>query len=120
VSTKLKVTLAVAIVSALLTLPAIAEDTIGVVKRSSGQVAIARDGAQIAAPKGTELLRGDRIVTGPGGYANISMRREVQLNVGPDADVALDRFVAESPFASKPAPAILKGLASFFAVRLQR
>ena len=117
-SAKLKVTLGTLL--AVLALPAMAQDTIGVIKRSSGEVAIARDGVQIEAPKGTELLKGDRIITGPGGYAAISMRRQVQLNVGPDADVALDRFAAESLFASRPAPAILKGLASFFAVKLQR
>ena len=113
-NTKLKVTLAT--VLALLAMPALAEDAIGVVKRSNGHVVIERDRVQISAPQGTELLKGDRIITGPDGYANISMRRAVQLNVGPDADILLDRFAAEGPFASKPAPAILKSLASFFAV----
>ena len=117
-SAKLKVTLAT--VLALLAMPAVAQETIGVVKRSTGQVAIERDRVHISAPQGTELLKGDRIITGPDGYANISMRRAVQLNVGPDADILLDRFAAEGPFASKPAPAILKSLASFFAVNRQR
>ncbi|HYH42430.1 MAG TPA: hypothetical protein VD867_10625 [Burkholderiales bacterium] len=117
-NTKLKVTLAT--LFALLAMPALAEDTIGVVKRSNGHVVIERDRVQIAAPQGTELLKGDRIITGPDGYANISMRRAVQLNVGPDADVPLDRYAAAGPFSSKPTPAILKSLASFFAVNRQR
>ena len=107
-------------VAALVATSALAQETIGVVKRSKGQVAIEREGMQIAPKPGTEVLRGDRLVTGPDGHASVSMRRAAAISVGPHTEVALDRYAAEDTTASRPAPRILQSLASFFAVNRQR
>jgi hypothetical protein len=49
------------------------------------------------------------------------MRRAAPLSVGPENDLTLDRYAAdERPVVKRPAPAILQGLASFFAVNRQR
>jgi hypothetical protein len=98
-----------------------AQEAIGVVKRSQGHVVIERAGVPIAPKHGTEVHRGDRLVTGADGYASINMRRAASISVGPHIEVALDRFAAEDkPIAARPAPRILQSLASFLAVNRQR
>src|SRR5690349_18731170 len=67
-------------------------ENIGVVKRASGQVAIERDGIRIASPPGTELKPGDRLITGPDGYAQVKLAGTLPLSVSPDANIAIDRF----------------------------
>jgi hypothetical protein len=111
----------VATVLAMLAASAIAQQTIGVIKRSSGQVALERSGVQVAPAPGAEVFRGDRVITGRDGYVNISMRRAAPITVGPESNVALDRFAADAqPVVKRPAPAILQGLASFLAVNRQQ
>ena len=107
-------------VAALVATSALAQETIGVVKRSKGEVAIERAGMQIAPKPGTEVLRGDHLVTGPDGYASLSMSRAAAISVGPSTEVALDHYAAENSTASRLAPRILQSLASFFAVNRQR
>jgi len=109
-----------AVLMAVIATPTLAQEVIGSVKRSSGPVFIERGAERIVAPRGTQIVGGDRLVTGPDGNASLSMRRAVQLNVGPDAYVALDRFASDEAVASKPVPAILKSLASFLAVNRQQ
>ena len=100
---------------------ALAQEPIGVVKRSQGHVVIERAGVPIAPKHGTEVHRGDRLVTGADGYASINMRRAAAISVGPHTEVALDRFAAEDkPVATRTAPRILQSLASFLAVNRQR
>ena len=103
---------------ALLATPALAEEYIGLVKRTSGEVRIERDGTQWAASRGTDLKRGDRLVTGPDGHAQIAMRAAASLSVGPDSDVDLDRF-APLP-AQRSVPSLLQRLTSFLALNRQR
>ena len=106
---------------ALLCTTAYAEEVIGVVKRVKGPVAIERAGLTQNAAPGAEVHRGDRVITGREGYASIAMRRAAPLSVGPENDLTLDRYAAdERPVVKRPAPAILQGLASFFAVNRQR
>jgi hypothetical protein len=96
-------------------------DPVGVVKRANGHVTIERSGAQVRALPGTELQRGDRVITGEDGYASVTMRRTAPLTIGPGNDVAVDRYAADAaPVVKRPAPAILQGLASFLAVNRQR
>lgn len=118
---KLKLRNAFAAALALTATCALAQEPIGVVKRSQGHVVIERAGVPIAPQHGTEVHRGDRLVTGADGSATISMRRAASISVGPHTAVALDRFAAEDkPIAERPAPRILQSLASFFAVNRQR
>ena len=100
---------------------ALAEEPIGVIKRSKGDVRIERSGEHLPAGKGTLIQRGDRVITGPSGYASVTMRRTAPITLGPGNDVVLDRYaVDEQPVVKRPAPPILQGLASYFAVNRQR
>jgi hypothetical protein len=119
VKSKLRIVLAGAL--ALTSVCTYAQETIGVVKRSQGHVVVERAGVPIALKQGTEVQRGDRLVTGADGYASINMRRAAVISVGPHTEFALDRFAAEDkPVASRAAPRILQSLASFLAVNRQR
>ena len=114
-------TLTAATVLALLPFAALAEEVIGVVKRAHGTVQLERAGMKATAAPGTEIQRGDRLITGSDGYASVSMRRAAPLTVGPQNEVTLDRFAAEErPTVKRAPPPILQGLASFFAVNRQR
>ena len=97
-----------------------APEHIGVLKRTSGQVAIERDGARLAPVPGMELKPGDRLITGPDGYAKVSLRGSTPLSVSPDANVALDRFLPGEPLAQPAQPGLLHRLASFLAVNRHR
>jgi hypothetical protein len=112
---------AVATVFALFAASSFAQEVIGVVKSSKGHVVIERAGVQVRASRGTEVHKGDRLVTGSGSHATVAMRQAGPVTVGPDNDVSLDRFAAsEVPVVKRPAPAILQSLASFLAVNRQR
>lgn len=112
---------AAATVLALAATASLAEESIGVIKRSYGHVVLERGTDQIVPKAGTEVLKGDRLITGENGYASISMRRAASVSVGANSAVPLDRYAADTaPVVRKPAPRVLQGLASFFAVNRQR
>jgi len=116
-----KVTIAFAAMLAFAASATLAEDTIGVIKRSQGHVVVERGATRILSRPGVELQRGDRLVTGPDGHATLSMRHTASLSVGANSVVPLDRYAAEEkPLAETPAPGILQSLMSFFAVNRQR
>lgn len=116
-----KLNVVVAGVLALLASSVIAQESIGAVKRSTGQVVIERGAEHVAPKAGTEVFRGDRVVTGRDGYVDITMRRAAPLTIGPDAQIALDRFAAEqTPVVERPAPPLLQGLASFLGINRKR
>jgi hypothetical protein len=105
----------------LLAASSFAQEVIGVIKSSKGDVVIERAGVQVTPARGTEVHKGDRLITGAGSHATVAMRRAAPVSIGPDNDVSLDRFAAgEFPVVKRPAPAILQGLASFLAVNRQR
>ena len=100
---------------------ALADEPIGVIKRSKGDVRIERAGEHIPGAKGTLIQWGDRVITGPDAYASVTMRRTAPITLGPGNDVVLDRYAAdERPTVKRPAPPILQSLASFLAVNKQR
>jgi hypothetical protein len=99
----------------------LADEPIGIIKRSKGDVRIERSGEHIPAGKGTLIQRGDRVITGPDAYASVTMRRTAPVTLGPGNDVVLDRYaVDEQPTVKRPAPPLLQSLASFLAVNKQR
>ena len=98
---------------------ALAQDAIGVVKRTRGPAVIERAGEQLPAARGTPLQHGDRIVTGAKAYVDITMRGAA-LSVGPQADVSLDRFAPEQPQSAQSVPPILQGLASLLSINRAR
>lgn len=118
---KLKLTIAGAAIVALAATAAVAEETIGVIKRTHGHVVLERGTVQITAKPGIEIERGDRLITGGDGYASISMKRAASLSVGANSAVPLDRYAADAaPIVRRPPPGILQSLASFLAVNRQR
>ena len=112
---RLKLNLVAAAGFALTAVTVQAQDYIGVVKRSSGQVTIERDGATFAPATGLEVQRGDRVTTGPDGYINVKLRAAPAISVGPDTSVALERFVPEAAAEQRGPAALLRGLTSFIA-----
>ena len=112
---------AAATVLALAATTSLAEESIGVIKRSYGHVVLERGTDQIVPKAGTAVLKGDRLITGENGYASISMRRAASVSVGANSAVPLDRYAADTaPVVHKQPPRILQSLASFFAVNRQR
>lgn len=99
---------------------ALAQEAIGVVKRTHGSAVIERAGARLPAARGVQILKGDRIVTGAKGYVDITMRGAA-LNVGPHANVAMDRFVPDQTHSAQSSvPPMLQALASLLSVNRLR
>jgi hypothetical protein len=100
---------------------ALAEDTVGVVKRAKGDVMIERAGQTIKAEKGTPLQHGDHLTTGKGAYAYVDMHAAAPLAIGPDTTVAVDRFAGSNTHLTRrSAPRLLQSLASYLALNRQR
>jgi hypothetical protein len=113
--------LAAATALAVLAASAYAQQAIGVVKRSKGEVRVQRAGAQLTVAKGTALQRGDRLLTGRDGYAYIDIHGAAPIAVGPETNVALDRFAPDDKRVSqRTAPRLLQSLASYLALNRHR
>ena len=94
---------------------AVANDPIGIVKRSEGDVTIERGDTRTPAAAGIELFRGDRVLTDANAYAELKLRGAPPLRVGPNANVAVDRFAAtREPTKQETLPSLFQGLASLF------
>lgn len=105
---------------ALWAMPALSQDAIGVVKRAHGQAVIDRSGTKLPAVRGTQVRKGDRIITGAKANVDVTMRGGA-LSVGPNANVALGRFAPEEPqSAQSEMPSMLKGLVSWLSVNRSR
>jgi hypothetical protein len=116
--TEMKATLKATLagVLALCVTCAAADETVGFVKRAQGTVTIERDGATLPAKAGAPLQRGDRILTEPNAHAEVRLRGASPLRIGPNATVAVDRFVApETATSGNPIPRFFQGLASLIA-----
>jgi len=109
------------LVTALLATSALADEAIGVIKRTSGQVAIERAGVQIPPTPGTQVQVGDRVVTGPDGAVSVALRGAAPVRVGPDTDIALDRFVRDQrPVVQRMMDPIITGVASLMSGVVRR
>jgi hypothetical protein len=95
----------------MLAAPALAQESIGSVKRAVGEVRIERDGAQLPPSRGMEVKRGDHVVTGPDGYIQVALRDTASVGIGPDSSVPLDRFAPTLP-AQPQQPGLLQRLTS--------
>ena len=94
---------------------AVSADGIGVVQRSHGSVHIERGGARLPAIAGAELYRGDHILTDTDAYAEIRVRGATPLRIGPNADVAVERFATnEKSAGTSSTPRWLHAIASLF------
>lgn len=65
----------------------------GMVKNTKGSARIERAGKFLALAAGLPVLGSDRILTGADGSAGIALRDDTLLSVGPNSNVALDKFV---------------------------
>lgn len=77
-------------------LSALAADVAGMVKTSSGQVVIERQGATLPAPVGTQVLVADRVRTGGDGTVGVTLRDNTLLSAGPGSLVVIDKFAFDS------------------------
>ncbi len=76
----------------LMAAPVWSQETAGTIGNVSGSVSVLQ-GSQIRPARvRMELLPGDRVVTGPGGYAEIKLRDDTVLAMGPDSRIRISRF----------------------------
>lgn len=109
------------LVIAFMATSALAEQPIGVIKKTVGRVAIERAGLQIPPEPGTEVQIGDRVITGPDGAVSVAIRGAAPVRVGPDSDVALDRFVRDQrPVVQRMMDPIITGVASLMSGVVRR
>lgn len=73
--------------------PAVAADeTIGSVKKVSGEVAVVRDGQRTPARPGFKLRSGDTLETGLDGLLGVVLRDDSLLSLGPSSRIAIEKF----------------------------
>lgn len=75
----------------LLALPAAAE-TAGHIKRMEGDVRIVRNQQTLPASPGSEVLAGDRLVTGANGSVGLTTSDNTRLALGPNSHLVLDNY----------------------------
>ena len=66
---------------------------IGLVKVTTGDAAILREGRRIAAQPGIQLLRGDVLSTGAKGSMGVILRDDTLLSLGSSSEAHLEQFV---------------------------
>jgi len=89
----------VLIICALLasTIIAAAEDNrpVGMVKTTSGEVFILRNGQRMAALPGAGLVRGDVLSTGATGTLGVILQDDTVLSMGPSTEARIEQFAFE-------------------------
>jgi hypothetical protein len=85
----------IALACCLVSLSAVAED-IAQIKVAKGSVFIERGGKRIPAKVGTRVQTTDTIVTGADGSVGISFVDNSLLSMGPNSELAIDRFAFNS------------------------
>ncbi|MBS1244190.1 MAG: putative exported protein [Deltaproteobacteria bacterium] len=73
--------------------PAIAGETIGVVRTASGDATVTRGEKPIPAAPGLKLLVGDTLGTGPDGSLGVILRDDSSLSIGPGSRLVLRSFL---------------------------
>jgi len=94
--------------------PSAAEDVIGGLRKVTGKAVIERNGAQIVARDGLEVMQNDVIKTGKDGGLGIVFRDNTRLSIGPETELTLGRYIfapAENRFEFLTR--ILKGTAAY-------
>lgn len=83
-----------ALLAAAFPLAAIASDAhIGHVKSAEGAVFVDRDGSEIAATPGTQLLQGDVVRTGEDGVVGMSFTDNSRMSLGPSSELSLEKYL---------------------------
>jgi hypothetical protein len=68
---------------------------IGLVKTTTGEASILRDGRLAAAQPGYPLLQGDVLLTGPKGTMGVILRDDTILSLGSSTETRLEQFAFE-------------------------
>lgn len=76
----------------LMAAPAWSQEDAGKLENASGSVSVTRGTQTRPAQAGMQLQSGDRIATGPHSYAEIKLRDETGLALGPDGRMRISRF----------------------------
>ena len=104
-------------------IPADAEtpESAGRIKVVSGTVEIVRGTTTLPATVGTFVLESDRIRTGPNGRVGLTLRDDTRLSLGPDSELALNRFqYAPADGRLSLAVRFLKGVAGYISGRIAK
>jgi ferric-dicitrate binding protein FerR (iron transport regulator) len=88
------------------------------VVRSSGDVRLGRGATEVAAVPGQILARDDRLRTGSDGRATVRCGEGLEMLVGPDTRIVLDRMMG--PGDTFPGIGLLEGIAGFLMPRPRR
>src|SRR5437870_10899272 len=75
----------------LASMPAVAQYAPRVIFCTGSCFAVDQNGVRTPAPKGTELREGQRLETGPGGYAQVKLSQETAFAVAERAQVRVDQ-----------------------------
>lgn len=117
--------IAVLILCALLasaTIAAAQDDRpIGIVKTSSGDVFILRDGRRMAALPGHQLVLDDVLSTGTTGALGVILRDDTVLSLGPSTETRIEQFAFE-PAEQKLGMVlrVTRGLISYISGRISK
>jgi hypothetical protein len=84
-----------ALLSGAVTAAAQDERSIGLVKTSSGDAFILRDGRRMAARPGSGLVLGDLLSTGASGALGVILRDDTVLSLGPSTETRIEQFAFE-------------------------
>lgn len=74
-------------------LPAAAQESIGIVRTSSGTATINRGGQILPAAVGTKLLAADTLTTGSDGSIGVILRDNSTLSIGPESNLIIQEFL---------------------------
>jgi len=86
----------IAVVLALAPLAARADDPIGQVKTATGTVTVERAGKAQPVAIGDHVFQADKITTAPGASVGITFADNSMMSLGPDSQLALDKFRFDS------------------------
>lgn len=68
-------------------------DHIALFKNVSGDIRIVRDAKEIVPVAGTQIMRSDKILSGPQSAAGIVFKDGTQLTVGSSTEIKIDQYV---------------------------
>ncbi len=86
----LRLPLGIGLIALLAAAPSAAE--IARIKQSSGTASVVRGSQQLKASPGTQLLAGDRLVTGKDGRMSLTFIDNTRFAVGPNSQVSVSEF----------------------------
>ena len=74
-------------------LPASAQEIIGVVRNAAGEATITREGYVLPASEGAKLFAGDTLSTGSDGSLGVILRDDSTLSLGPGSSFVIQKFL---------------------------